>query len=395
MEFFSGLDFFALLMTALVPAAILGLSEKKLNAYRCVLTAIFIYLVYEKHPRQLAYLLIYSAGSIYLVKFFLYFNIKYKKNKFLLWHAIICALAPLIISKWSSAHNGTLFCFLGISYICFRVIQVILEIYDGLITEIHIADYLEFLLFFPVLSSGPIDRSRRFSDDIHNIPTRSEYESLLFDGILKLALGAFYKTVCSALTFRYMNQIFDAVSETHKPVYLIFYAYLYGLYLFFDFAGYSSMAVGVSYVLGIRMPDNFNKPFLSTDLKEFWNRWHITLSWWFRDFVFSRFTMDCIRKKRFRSRTATAAVAFIVNMGIMGMWHGFTPCYVTYGLYHGFLLAATELFQKKTAIYKKYKDNKLFKLCSWFVTLNIVMFGFLIFSGTIEKIWIFAKKGMF
>ena len=64
MEFFSGLDFFALLVTALVPAAILGLSEKKLNAYRCVLTAIFIYLVYEKHPRQLAYLLIYSAGSI-------------------------------------------------------------------------------------------------------------------------------------------------------------------------------------------------------------------------------------------------------------------------------------------------------------------------------------------
>ena len=98
--------------------------------------------------------------------------------------------------------------------------------------------------------------------------------------------------------------------------------YLYTLYLFFDFAGYSLMAVGSSNILGIQTPMNFNKPFLSVDIKDFWTRWHITLSTWLRDFVFSRVLMQVIRKKWFKNRLHNATYAYIINMLVMGFWHG-------------------------------------------------------------------------
>lgn len=155
--------------------------------------------------------------------------------------------------------------------------------------------------------------------------------------------------------------------------------------MFFDFAGYSLMAVGASYFLGIRTPDNFNKPFISKDIKEFWDRWHITLSHWFRDFIFSRFMMKAIKKKWFKTRLRGAAAGFLVNMIIMGAWHGLTPSYLTYGLYHGALLAVTEVYQKKSRFYKTNKKKKWFQFFSWFVTFQMVMFGFLIFSGRLMK----------
>ena len=172
----------------------------------------------------------------------------------------------------------------------------------------------------------------------------------------------------------------------YKPLYIIAYAYAYCFYLFFDFAGYSLMAVGTSYILGIRTPDNFKYPFISVDIKDFWNRWHITLSYWFRDFVFSRFIMQSIKKKWFKKRLNGAAAGFIVNMLIMGLWHGLTSYYILYGLYHGVLLALTEFYQKKSKFFAKYKDKVPYKIVSWFVTINAVMFGFLIFSGKFNTI---------
>ena len=129
-----------------------------------------------------------------------------------------------------------------------------------------------------------------------------------------------------------------------------------------------------------------NKPFISRDMKEFWDRWHISLSHWFRDFLFSRFMTDAIRNKRFKNRLNAASMGFIVNMLVMGMWHGLTKDYLLYGLYHGVLLAVTEIYQKKKW-YRRVKSKKWYQCISWFVTLNLVMFGFLIFSGKFLETW--------
>lgn len=322
--------------------------------------------------------------SVYLVKIYLFLRKRYGRNPYIYGHAAALALAPLVIYKFGLLKGYSLFGFLGISYICFRVLQVIIESYDGVIEEINELQFIEFLLFFPSLSSSPIDRSRRFDKDNVKIWKREEYLNLFTTGLYKLVLGIFYKVVCSNITYHILETYF---AGRYKPIYLIGYAYVYGLYLFFDFAGYSSMAVGTSYILGIQMPDNFNKPFLSIDIKDFWNRWHITLSSWFRDFVFTRFMVDSARKKCFSNRLTGAAIGLILNMFIMGMWHGLTSYYILYGLYHGCILALIEVYQKKSKFYKKNKQKKWYSAASWAINLNVVMFGFLIFSGHLMETW--------
>lgn len=368
----------------MIPAVVLGLLEKKLSWYRWVLSIYFIWKIYGQTTTQLLYLIGYVIFATYLVKIYLFLRTKYGRNRYIYGHAVLFALLPLVIYKISIIKGYAFFGFLGISYICFRVIQVIIETYDGVIKEINEFQFMEFLLFFPSLSSGPIDRSRRFNEDDSKIWTRQEYCELLWTGTYKLILGLFYKVACSSVFYYILQTYFVG---RYKPIYLIGYAYVYGLYMFFDFAGYSAMAVGTSYLLGIKMPDNFNKPFLSIDIKDFWNRWHITLSSWFRDFIFTRFIIDSARKKRFSSRLTGAAVGLILNMTIMGIWHGLESHYILYGIYHGIVMALVEIYQKKSRFYKRNKAKKWYVVCSWFINLNVVMLGFLIFSGYFTEAW--------
>lgn len=378
MSLFEGYEFFFYLIILLIPAIVLGLLEKDLKWYRCFISIFFIWQVFKDTKLQLIYLLAYVVFATYLVKIYLYLRTRFGRNKYIYGHAIALAIMPLVIYKVSILKGFSFFGFLGISYICFRIVQVIIESYDGVITSINEIQFIEFLLFFPTLSSGPIDRSRRFIEDNNKIWKKEEYSDLIYTGIFKIVQGVFYKVVCSGLLYSALQKYFE---DNRSLLGLIGYAYVYGFYLFFDFAGYSLMAIGTSYILGIRTPENFNKPFLSIDIKDFWSRWHITLSTWFRDFIFTRFIVDSVRKKRFSNRLTTAAVGFLINMGIMGLWHGLEKHYIAYGLYHGCLLAVVEVYQKKSLFYKKNKDKKWYIACSWLVNINAVMFGFLIFSG--------------
>ena len=158
---------------------------------------------------------------------------------------------------------------------------------------------------------------------------------------------------------------------------------MYGLYLFCDFQGYSLMAMGASYCLGIRCPRNFRAPFAAVDIIDFWNRWHITLSTWFRDFVFMRFTRWVMHRRLLRDRLQVAMCAFMVDMLVMGFWHGIAWCYIAYGVYHGVLLAATQAMQKRWGFYKRHRRDGWFRACSWAVTQTLVFLGFAIFSGQV------------
>ena len=237
------------------------------------------------------------------------------------------------------------------------------------------------MIFFPVITSGPIDRSQRFQDDIYRSIPRDEYLNMAGIGIFKIVLGMVYKIVIAAGIYQLMIRLGNGTDL--KTTFL--YMYTYGFYLFFDFAGYSLMAVGASYLFGVKTPDNFNKPFLSVDIKDFWDRWHITLSHWFRDFVFSRVTINLMRSRKFKSRLTIAVIAFFINMGLMGVWHGTEPYYIMYGLYHGLLLSVTEVYQKKSRFYKSHRKDKWYRLVSGIITFQLVMFGFFIFSGRIMK----------
>ena len=389
MTLFADPSFFVLLAAALVPAAALGLTGHGLRRYGLAVSLGFLACAFAGNPAQLAGLvafLVLARAAVLWLAASPGSNARYGL-------AVAASLAPLAVYKLTVTAGAGLWGFVGISYVTFKAVQVVIEVRDGLIgaRDLGLEDWLYFLLFFPQFSSGPIDRSRRFAADAHVVPSRDEYAGLLARGILLLLAGAAYKFVLAAWVHRgYAASAWgsasggaDVVAELWLQVRC---AYQYGLYLFCDFQGYSLMAMGASYCLGIRCPRNFRAPFAAVDIKEFWNRWHITLSTWLRDFVFMRFTRAVTRRHVFSTRLQTACAAYMVNMLFMGAWHGLTPSYLAYGAYHGILLAATEAYQKKSRFYKSNKKKTWYRALSWAVTMQLVFLGFALFSGQVQQI---------
>lgn len=382
MELLNGFYFYLAFIILSIPAVYMGMKEISLKVYRSLVTLFFVGFALYQSPKAIAYLIAYCVLEFILVKTYLKLRMIYGRKEYIYLLFLILSLSPLVINKFSAFWNLGIFAFLGISYMTFKTVQMIIEIYDGLIEEVDTLEYFNFLLFFPCLTSGPIDRSRNFGKYYREIPSKQEYLELVGTGIEKILVGLMYKLIFATLFYQAM------VWGGSRGLFLshLVYMYSYGFYLFFDFAGYSLMAVGASYIFGIKTPDNFNKPFVSHDMKEFWDRWHMSLSYWFRDFIFSRLMMRFIKKKTFKNKLTGASVGFIINMTIMGVWHGLTCEYILYGLYHGVLLALTEIYQKKCPFHKKYKNNKYYRAISLFITFNLVMFGFFIFSGEFTRL---------
>lgn len=161
---------------------------------------------------------------------------------------------------------------------------------------------------------------------------------------------------------------------------VILYAYGYTLYLFFDFAGYSMIAIGYGTLMGIKLPENFNKPFLARNMKEFWGRWHMSLSNWFNDYVFGRFVLNNVRNGLFKNTKIAARWAYMFSMTTMGLWHGFSLHYLVYGLYEGAILVVTDLYVR-SKLYRKVKKKKWFDWVSRVICFQFIALGMLIFSG--------------
>ena len=377
MHYFEGLSFFMTLGFILIIAFIMNVFQKSTYYLSLVFSTLMVYFVFAENPMHLGSII----GYVLVGYILMHLSVKFKEHKKTMILMVFLAGLPLVLVKVLAVFKISGLGFLGISYMTFKLIQIIIEIYDGLIEKpMGPLDYVHFLLFFPALSSGPIDRSRRFLEDWKKQRTKDEYFELAGTGLFRLVLGLFYKLVISGMVFQQMTSI------RYKDFsFFVIYMYLYTAYLFFDFAGYSLMAVGASNILGIETPMNFNVPFISVDIKDFWNRWHITLSTWLRDFVFSRIVMRFMRKKIFKKRLTTAMVAYMINMTFMGFWHGITLNYIAYGFYHGILMAAFEWYQKKSKFYKKNKNKTWYKVISWIITMHLVMFGFLIFSGKMSE----------
>ena len=383
MSFYTSPSFFVLLAISIIPAAVLGFTGRRIRPYGMAATIVFVALLFSDDVKQLAmfgvFLLIATSAAFLTQRSWT----KGKKSLALYRMCLAATIAPLVVYKISGLLDSSLLGFIGISYVTFKAVQVIIEIRDGLITKMAFSDFLYFISFFPVLTSGPIDRSRRFMEDANKRYSKSEYADLLSRGILLLLIGAVYQmviaTVCSQFfdfhTFRESKTLLFNIAAAGKD------AWAYGFFLFFNFASYSMMAMGASYCFGIKTPRNFRAPFASLDIKDFWNRWNMTLSFWLRDFVFMRFVRSVSKHKLIKDRLTSACFGYLIDMTLMGAWHGLTIDFLLYGVYHGALLAITDVFQKKSSFYKRYKNEIWFKAVSWMITINLIMLGFSLFSG--------------
>ncbi|WP_195282405.1 D-alanyl-lipoteichoic acid biosynthesis protein DltB [Harryflintia acetispora] len=373
---YSGLLFFYLMGLLLLPAVVLGLLEKPLKMYGLVFSILMLVLVFGENSQ------LPGLAAFFLWQAALCFGFRRCKQKPcpLVWLAVALAVFPLALTKvgeiWSAF---ALFRLLGVSYMTFRAVQVLLELYDGTLTELRPLEWSSFLLFFPSVPSGPIDRCRRFLGDLGRGPDRAEYIELLRRGVWKLFGGAFSAVVAGGLIWQYW------LTPLPERGFAATLSYLYGytLFLFFNFAGSSSMAIGTADLLGVRLPENFNQPFLSVDMKDFWARWHISLSTWLRDYVYTRFVRASLRGKWFKNPRAASYLGYLLNMLVMGAWHGLSPRYLAYGIYHGLLLCGNEWLDLHWKPFRKWKRGGWRQLVCVLVTFHLFAFGLLLFSGRI------------
>lgn len=371
---YAGLLFFYLLGLLLLPAVLLGIWEKPLGHYGLIFTAVMLLAVFSENG-QLWKLIAFYVWQAALC--FAFLRLK-KRPRPVLWLAAALALLPLAAVKLGDLFQWPRFLgLLGVSYMTFRSVQVLLDIHDGAIKELRLMEYTSFLLFFPSVSAGPIDRYSRFVGDMNRRLSREAYLELLRRGVWKLLWGAFACIVLSGLIWRHWleplpDQGFAAAVSC---------MYGYTLYLFFNFSGFSDMAIGTACILGVSLPENFRMPFLSVDMKDFWARWHISLSTWLRDYVYTRFVMRSLKTKRFANKRAASYLGYILTMGAMGVWHGLTPQYLLYGAYHGLLMCLNEALDLHWKAFRKLKRQGWPQAVCVAVTFHLFSFGLLIFSG--------------
>ncbi|MCI8599069.1 MAG: MBOAT family protein [Lachnospiraceae bacterium] len=215
---------------------------------------------------------------------------------------------------------------LGISYYTFRIISYVADIYTGKRkSEEHLGYYLTYVLFFPQILSGPIERSESFLNQLHG---NLIYDSSLFsEGFQRIILGLFKKMVIANRLTGYVDLIF-ADPENYPGLAVWLAAFFYSFQIYCDFSGYSDIAIGMGNLFGIRSKRNFHYPYFAKNIRDFWDRWHISLSSWLRDYIY--IPLGGNRVSRIR-KYGNVLATFLVS----GLWHGDNWTFVVWGGIHG------------------------------------------------------------
>ena len=383
---YADFTYFVLMLYVAVPTVILGLFGRAGWRWALLITTVMLVVQYQDvlHLRKH-----FLVSEIWLVLGFALwqwlivraFAGAGARAGWLFYCAIGLGVLPLVLVKVIPVVSPkTQFGFLGISYVTFRALDIVFCLRDGVIARPGTVDLFMFLFFFPTISAGPIDRYRRFVADWRKTRSRADFLADLDGAVQHFFRGLLYKFIIAALIEqRWLRPAGHRANLTG----LVSYMYAYSFYLFFDFAGYSALAISISYLFGVHTPENFNRPFLARNIRDFWNRWHMTLSFWFRDHVYMRFLLAAARGKWFKSMHTAAILGYFLAFGLMGLWHGIEPHYIVYGFYQATLLSAFHIFSSWKKVHQQWSEGLLWNAVAVFITFNAVCFGLLIFSGRI------------
>ena len=239
---------------------------------------------------------------------------------------------------------------LGVSFFTFRLISYVIDVYNGEVEPTRdVVEFATYIAFFPCILSGPIDRPQF----IKQIQQKREFNyDVAVDGLRQILWGLFKKLVVADNCARYVDQVFSTYAEQAGST-LVLSAVLCIIQVYADFSGYSDMAIGVGKLLGFRITSNFNNPFFALNVSDYWRRWHMSLTSWLTDYVFTPLNFQFRRWGK-----AGMVLAIIINMVLVGLWHGANWTFVVFGLYHGVLfipLILSGAFMRK----EELKTNRL------------------------------------
>ena len=267
---------------------------------------------------------------------------------------------------------------IGISFYTFQSISYTVDVYRGKLKACkNFLDFALYVSFFPQLVAGPIERGTRLLPQILNPRTISKEN--IIKGLYCVFWGLFLKVVIADNMADLVDPVYDINNSAYNGILTLIATYSFAIQIYCDFSGYSLIAIGLALMMGIKLVENFRRPYFSMNISDFWRRWHISLSSWFRDYMFSPlyiyFQSSNFFKGfsiQFRHLLFFLVVLFLTEF-LLGLWHGAGWNYAFFGVYHSILIGGYYLT-------KKYWDklNKYFQI---FLTFNLACVGWLIFRS--------------
>lgn len=297
----------------------------------------------------------------------------------------------------SVSHIGWILLPIGLSFYTFQSVGYAIDVYQGNIeAEKNIARYALFVSFFPQILEGPIGRYKELAPQL---VAKHPFDYVQFTYGLQRALWGVFKKIVIANRIALFVQLIYSNSSDYSGFILTLATFMYAIQLYADFSGYMDIALGISQALGIRLTENFQRPYFSRSITEFWRRWHITLGAWFRDFLFyplmrsrliTSVSKSALVKKNKFLKDLPIVITFVVLWTLIGFWHGAAWTFILYGLYHGTLIILemiTESLGIRMRTFFHINDQKvIYKGFQMARTFLLVCLAYVLFrSGTLEQ----------
>jgi len=328
--------------------------------------------------KRIKYLLLSLAANLGLLFAFKYFNFFNGAARAAFHHFNIVYHIP----------NLRVLLPVGISFYTFQTLSYSIDVFRGeRKAEHHFGIFALYVAFFPQLVAGPIERSTRL------LPQFSEKHQFnyqrLIDGFILMVWGFFKKIVIADRLAVVVNHVYNNVPDYNGISFLIA-SYCFALQIYCDFSGYSDIAIGAAKIMGYDLMTNFDRPYFSKSISEFWKRWHISLSTWFRDYLYIPLGGNRVKKWHWYFNMM---VVFLLS----GLWHGANWTFLIWGGLHGFYLIlsilTTTLRKKFALIFFRNENSVLSKIFKVVVTFHLVLFGWVFFraNSLADAIYILKK----
>ncbi|MES2799007.1 MAG: MBOAT family O-acyltransferase [Bacteroidota bacterium] len=368
---------------------------------RWISLLVMSYVFYAGWKVEYLALLLYSTATEFFISNFIYRSKTILKKRIWLAFSLISNFGVLILFKYfhfliggsawfkALANDNESFLYLqfifefgipvGISFYTFQTVSYAIDVYRGrTIPERNFAKFALFVNFFPQLVAGPIERFEHLHPQLFNAPNptfeivKKAFRLMLYGFFLKMVIADNFGDIIAPLYLQPKD--FDLYSR-------VIGALLFGFQIYADFFGYTLIAIGVAHLFGVKLQDNFRSPYSSYSLKEFWDRWHISLSTWFRDYIYIPLGGNKTSKGKW-------IFAIILTFGLSGLWHGASVTFIYWGLFHGIYYLIEQTF---FPIPKGKKLSFFEKTVRWSTTFTAVMFGWILFRA--NQFWVFQEFG--
>jgi D-alanyl-lipoteichoic acid acyltransferase DltB (MBOAT superfamily) len=382
---------------------------------RLILIFIASLLFYGFWRVEFLFLLLFTIFVNYLSSIFITIQKSQKKKKIILIICLFFNFSLLVFFKYYyfiTDNFNYLFKFfrfeinlpilniilpIGISFYTFQSVSYIIDVFSKKIKhEKNFILFCNYIIFFPQLVAGPILRAKEVIFQLSQKPVFISENIYL--GIKRILFGFFLKVVIADNLSPIVEKSFLVEAKYLSAIDVFTMSYLFGFQIYFDFSAYSHIALGLALLMNVRFPENFNYPYHSITPKEFWTRWHITLSSWTRDYIYLpllgvknlELSSGGFKKFIYRKNISFKYIyALVITWLLMGLWHGANWKFLLWGLIHSLIIIFFRFFDK----FLKIHDNKILNFISWIFTLQFIMLSWVPFRANnfLESIDIWSR----